>query len=243
LSFDPPLVDRGDDRGNIAASFHENGYCITPRLISGHLVDQLRKAADRLFTAAGGARAGLRDAVSRDEAFRAIANADCVRELANSVLGSSAFVVRSVLFDKTPEANWDVVWHQDVTIAVSKRVAVDGFGPWSIKGGVVNVQPPASVLERMVTIRLHLDDCGLDNGPLLVVPGSHQRGFVDVRTLDTGECDAQAIRCCAEAGMALVMYPLLLHASRKSAVANHRRVLHMDFAADQLPHPLRWAVC
>ena len=35
------------------------------------------------------------------------------------------------------------------------------------------------VLERMLTIRLHLDDCDAGNGPLRVMPGSHELGGID----------------------------------------------------------------
>jgi hypothetical protein len=71
-----------------------------------------------------------------------------VRELAQAVLGDSAFAVRGILFDKIPEANWKVPWHQDVTIAVRAREDVEGFRPWSTKAGILHVQPPAHVLEK-----------------------------------------------------------------------------------------------
>src|SRR5262245_7189469 len=82
------------------------------------------------------------------------------------ILGPGAFVVRGLFFDKTPRANWKVSWHQDLTIAVRVRIEAPGFGPWSLKAGVVHVQPPAEILERMATVRLHLDDCSESNGPL-----------------------------------------------------------------------------
>ena len=226
---------------SVYARLADDGFYVTSPLFGERDVAALVDAADRHFAAAGGARAGLRDPVGKDPAFEAAARSEPVRELVTSVLGPDAFVVRSILFDKTPGANWDVMWHQDVTITVKARASVEGFGPWSTKAGQPNVQPPVGVLERMVTVRLHLDHCDEANGPLLVVPGSHRQGLIDVRTLDTGECEARAVRCCAAAGAALVMRPLLLHASRKSQVASHRRVLHLDFAAEPLPEPLRWA--
>jgi hypothetical protein len=42
--------------------------------------------------------------------------------------------VRAILFNKSPDANWLVGWHQDLTIAVRERRDVPGYGPWSIKG-------------------------------------------------------------------------------------------------------------
>jgi hypothetical protein len=87
-----------------------------------------------------------------------------VRDLVEPILGSNFLPVRGILFDKIPDANWKVPWHQDVTIAVQEKVEAEGFGPWSIKADVLHVQPPASILEQMLSIRLHLDDCGEENG-------------------------------------------------------------------------------
>jgi ectoine hydroxylase-related dioxygenase (phytanoyl-CoA dioxygenase family) len=109
-------------------------------------------------------------------AAKELAEAAEIRSLVESLLGAKPFVVRSLFFDKTLGANWKVAWRQDLTIAVQQRIETAGFGPWSIKEGVVHVQPPAPVLERMLTVRLHLDNCGPENGPLQVLPGSHRSG-------------------------------------------------------------------
>ena len=42
--------------------------------------------------------------------------------------------VRAIYFDKSPEANWLVPWHQDLTLALRSRAEVPGFGPWSSEG-------------------------------------------------------------------------------------------------------------
>lgn len=62
-------------------------------------------------------------------------------------MGPACFAVRALLFDKTPEANWKVVWHQDITIAVRVRAEVAGFATWSEKGGVPHVQAPVELLQ------------------------------------------------------------------------------------------------
>jgi ectoine hydroxylase-related dioxygenase (phytanoyl-CoA dioxygenase family) len=223
-----------------SAAFDLNGFTITPPMFDGPALELLRTAAGELFKTSGRSGAGIRDVVSASPACREAAESQPVRGLVEPVLGDGAFLVRSILFDKTPDANWDVVWHQDVTIAVVGRDDVEGFGPWSMKAGVPHVQPPAGVLERMLTLRLHLDACDADNGPLRVVPGSHRRGITNVRTLDTAACDRSAFACHVPAGATLLMRPLILHSSRKAASPSHRRVLHLEFAADALPHPLRW---
>lgn len=178
--------------------------------------------------------------LGRSPLFTELATSDALRGLAGGILRAEAFVARSILFDKCPEANWDVPWHQDTTIAVAERAEAPGFGPWSVKDGVPHVRPPAAVLERMVTLRLHLDPCGAENGPLLVVPGSHRSGVLSAIP-EFAELEATKAACMAPAGGAVVMRPLILHASRKATAVGHRRVLHLEFAAGELPAPLRWA--
>src|SRR4051812_4032501 len=69
-----------------------------------------------------------------------------------SVLGADCLPVRAILFDKTAEQNWSLKWHQDRTIAVRQRIHIEGFGPWSIKTGMVHVEPPFDLLACMVTV-------------------------------------------------------------------------------------------
>ncbi|MDH3584865.1 MAG: phytanoyl-CoA dioxygenase family protein [Phycisphaerae bacterium] len=161
-------------------------------------------------------------------------------QVAESILGSDCFVVRSVLFDKTPRANWKVAWHQDRSVAVRKRIDVAGFGPWSRKDGVVHVQPPPSVLEGMLTLRLHLDGCGEDNGPLRVISASHRAGLLDDRDAAAAVAEGDEKICLVGRGGLLAMRPLLLHASGSARSPEHRRVIHLEFAASALPGGLAW---
>jgi ectoine hydroxylase-related dioxygenase (phytanoyl-CoA dioxygenase family) len=163
-----------------------------------------------------------------------------VREIVKAVLGDGAVVVRATLFDKTPGANWKVPWHQDLTIAVDGRVERDGYGPWSVKNGVTHVQPPSEVLERMVTVRVHLDPCPVTNGALRVMPGTHGLGRVDQNDVSGYVDESGVVVCAAGAGDALVMRPLLLHASSASTAPGHRRVLHFDYAVGGLGDGVEW---
>jgi ectoine hydroxylase-related dioxygenase (phytanoyl-CoA dioxygenase family) len=174
----------------------------------------------------------------------------CVRELRElcqvgpivedvaSVLGSDARCVRAILFDKTPQANWKVAFHQDRSIAVRKRVDVPAFGPWSVKAGVPHVQAPRRILELMLTARIHLDDCGANDGPLRVSPGSHRFGILDDAQIE--RLRENSVSILARAGDVLYMRPLLLHASSAARVASHRRVIHLEFSGATLPAGLEW---
>jgi ectoine hydroxylase-related dioxygenase (phytanoyl-CoA dioxygenase family) len=182
----------------------------------------------------------MRNLLSRYPCVAAWAKSMAGGETVERILGREAFCVRALLFDKTPEANWKVAWHQDLSIAVRHRVDVPGFGPWSVKAGVPHVQPPVDVLERMLTIRLHLDDCDEANGPLKVLPGSHAAGVLSPHALDGWRRRIAPVACVVPAGGAMLMRPLLVHASSSANSPSHRRVIHLEFAAVELPGGLQW---
>ena len=156
-------------------------------------------------------------------------------------LAPGSMAVRAILFDKTGAANWTVPWHQDRAIAVREKLDVAGFGPWSQKAGIIHVQPPIAVLREMLTLRFHIDACGIDSGPLRVIAGTHNR-LLDQSEIEmsVGK-DAQSV-CEVAAGGVLAMRPLLLHASSPAKMAVHRRVVHIEFGPAQLPGGLEWAV-
>ena len=171
---------------------------------------------------------------------REIASSDAMCELVGTVLGGSVRVIRGTLFDKTVDANWKVPWHQDLSIAVKERIEVEGFGPWSVKEGVVHVQPPRAVLEAMLTVRLHLDDCGADNAPLRVVSGSHSHGVLRPDQVARFAALGPVTTCEVSRGGAVLMRPLILHASSPAVLPAHRRVLHLEFTNAGLPGGLDW---
>lgn len=220
------------------SAFTNDGVIVVDRYMDSATVGLLRDEADRLLSQRP--RAGLRRVLSRSAIIEEWSRSAPVVELASQLLGAGGRVVRSILFDKTPETNWDVSWHQDTTIAVRDRIDIDGFGPWSVKDGIPHVQPPADVLEGIVTLRFHLDSCPAGNGALLVVPGSHRRGVIPEREIDPSECDLRCRTCEVEEGGIVAMRPLILHASRKSTMPSHRRVVHLEFSAAVLVGGLEW---
>jgi hypothetical protein len=156
------------------------------------------------------------------------------------VLGPGCLPVRAILFDKSAEQNWSLGWHQDRTIAVRQRIDMDGFGPWSIKSGMVHVEPPFDLLARMVTVRVHLDAVPTTNAPLLVAPGSHKRGRIPTAEIPDVVRQCGVIPCLAEAGDVWLYATPILHASDAAVEALHRRVLQVDYAVGQLPGGLQW---
>lgn len=226
------------------SQLNENGYAIVPDVISSDTVAQLIAALEQ--TSEGhdakqrGGVPGVRNLLARVPAVRVLAQSHAMRALVAPTLGPAAFAVRGILFDKTPGANWNVVWHQDLSIAVRERRDVPGFGPWSEKAGVTHVQPPVGILERMLAVRLHLDDCDARNGPLRVLPGSHTVGRLNAGDIARRREQTPEVVCPVPAGGALLMRPLLLHASSDALDPRHRRVIHLEFAAEDLPDGLEW---
>jgi ectoine hydroxylase-related dioxygenase (phytanoyl-CoA dioxygenase family) len=145
------------------------------------------------------------------------------------------------LFDKSLGKSWSVTLHQDLSIPVKEKVDHPQCSGWSVKEGTLYVQPPMALLRHMVAVRLHLDDCGIENGPLRVVSGSHSLGRVSDAEMEAAQRTQGDTVCTVPRGGALVMRPLLLHASSKATARSQRRVLHFVFAPPNLPHGLSWS--
>jgi ectoine hydroxylase-related dioxygenase (phytanoyl-CoA dioxygenase family) len=209
----------------------DQGYIVVD---SGLDAQTLRELDDQLDTSNAGQR-NLLDLLI----VRRLARSNAVRGLMEPVLGPHCFAVRGILFNKIDGANWKVSWHQDCVIAVAGRNDISGWGPWSIKAGVHHVRPSSELVSRMLAIRIHVDDCGSDNGPLRVIPSSHKRGFFSDREIQEYPKDG-AVTCIASRGEALLVRPLLLHSSSVAKSPNTRRVAHLEFAADELPYGLTW---
>jgi predicted DNA-binding transcriptional regulator YafY len=150
-----------------------------------------------------------------------------------------AFLVKSIFFDKTPETNWFVSWHQDMPINVKAKQEVEGFSRWTFKEEIHSVCPPEKICKNIFTLRIHLDDTDENNGALKVLPGSHKKRHSDNEIATITE-NSLPFTCEINAGGLLAMKPLLLHASGKSKSQKRRRVIHLEFASVELPGGLAW---
>jgi hypothetical protein len=230
------------ERQALGESVRADGFAVLDRVIDARAVHALIDAIERAGIE-GSRRRGSIYAMRnllQVTAVRMLAESTEVRGFVSPVLEEECIPVRGLFFDKTPEVNWRVPWHQDLSIAVRARREVPGYGPWSVKEGVPHVQPPREILERMLTIRIHLDDCDASKGPLRVLPGTHNRGIVDANRVQELRSEIPEVVCEVPAGGALLMRPLLLHASSPAEKAGHRRVVHLEFAAGFLPGGVEW---
>lgn len=167
-----------------------------------------------------------------------LANQILVAEALAGILPAGHVAVQCTFFEKSEAMNWLVPVHQDLSIPVRQRTEAEGARGWSLKQDGWYVQPPTAVLQQMVAVRVHLDDCGADDGPLYVVPGSHMQGAIS--PLAAAGMRQGEVACPALAGDALVMRPLLLHRSSKSTGASRRRVLHFLYGPASMPQGIEW---
>jgi ectoine hydroxylase-related dioxygenase (phytanoyl-CoA dioxygenase family) len=219
----------------------ESGFAVVEdglTLIETDAVLQGIKDFDAVVLSAG--HGGVRDVLRRCPPLQELITHSAVRAAVEAVLGRDAFAVRGILFDKHPDANWKVPWHQDLTVAVRRSVPTVGYGPWSEKAGIPHVQPPAQVLESMLTVRIHLDACDASNGPVRVLPGSHRAGRLTNLAISSWARSVKPVTCAVPCGGLLVMRPLLVHSSSAATVPRRRRVLHIDFASCSLAAGLEW---
>ena len=222
-----------------------DGYAIIPRCLDEGTIDRLLAELQRVgdgeaVSRRAGRAFGVRNLLNVLPSARALAEGAQLRALVVPILGGEARVVRGIYFDKHADANWKVAWHQDLTIAVRRQIDVEGFGPWSTKAGVTHVQPPVSVLEKMLALRLHLDDADASNGALRVIPGTHKCGRLDAQEIQLRKEGREIITCAVPRGGVMLMRPLLLHASSVASKPAHRRVLHFEYSPAGLPGGLTW---
>ena len=175
-------------------------------------------------------KAGIRHAL-RHEGIRDLAAGPRLLNLAREILGHEAIPFRATLFDKSPQANWLVVWHQDTALPIRERHDALGWGPWSVKDGITYAHAPASALCQVLALRVHLDESNVDNGPLRVLPGTHLKGVLTDNHMEELAGAIPPIDCVVPQGGVLAMRPLIVHASSKSHSQVPRRVVHIEYAA------------
>lgn len=217
--------------------FIDDGFELVENVISTDEIESITSEIGK-YESKGG---GIRNAEKKIASVKLLANSQKLISLASTYLSGEASFVRAIIFIKSIENNWLVTWHQDKTVTVSKKHDSPYWGPWSQKDGVLHVQPPVEVLERMVAFRVHLDESTELNGCLKLIPGSHKEGLMSQRSIDNYSKLHTAKICEAPAGSALIMRPHILHSSSKAKATQPRRVLHIEYSDYPLPSGVEWA--
>jgi ectoine hydroxylase-related dioxygenase (phytanoyl-CoA dioxygenase family) len=222
-----------------------SGCKIVPDIFPSRRIDSLLTALEAAVLSRS--RAGARHLMSH-AAIAQIAHDPRMLEVASEFLRGEPLPFRATLFDKSPAANWLVAWHQDTALPLRERRDTAGWGPWSVKAGVWYAHAPASALERVIALRLHLDDSTSENGPLRVLPGTHTFGVLSDDEIAAFLCSSRPVptlpvgtdvrglgpvapvECLVSRGGIVAMRPLIVHASSKSVSPLPRRVLHIEYA-------------
>jgi Phytanoyl-CoA dioxygenase (PhyH) len=213
----------------------ESGFAAIPSVLAGDQCAELVSALD----GADSGRAGSRNLLDVPVCQRLAATLKAHAEV-GPLLPQGAVAVQCTFFDKSADNNWLVALHQDLSIPIQERVPHPDCSGWSEKEGVLYVQPPVAVLESLVAVRAHLDDCGSANGPIRVIPGSHRHGRLSTDAARALREQCGAFECIARQGDVLAMRPLLLHSSPKAQAQAPRRVMHFVFGPKELPCGLKW---
>lgn len=174
-------------------------------------------------------RAGLRHLMS-NRAVAEIASDRRLLHIAQQALGGVAVPYRATLFEKSTDANWLVMWHQDTALPMEFAFELPDWGPWSRKGGISYAHAPAWALQRTVALRLHLDASHSDNGPLRILPGSHTAGVLTDQQVFAVAAKERPFECTVGRGGIITMRPLVVHSSSKARSSDPRRVLHIEYA-------------
>jgi ectoine hydroxylase-related dioxygenase (phytanoyl-CoA dioxygenase family) len=205
----------------------KQGFAIIPRILEPEEIDGLLNEFRCVNLPRS--RAGMRHTM-RLPAIAAMARDARLMGIAQETLGGNAFPFRATLFDKSPTANWLVVWHQDTALPLQERREASGWGPWSVKEGVIYAHAPQSALSQVLALRVHLDDSTAENGPLRVLPGTRTLGVLTDEALHDLSTQIAAVDCLVSRGGVLAMRPLIVHASSKSQSDAPRRGLHIEYA-------------
>jgi ectoine hydroxylase-related dioxygenase (phytanoyl-CoA dioxygenase family) len=219
----------------VLSDFNVHGFAVADVRLTHEQCDRLALS----IPAVTGGRGGVRGLITHPSVLQLLAHKQLGAYLW-SVVGRDLVAVKATLFDKTMASNWRAQWHQDRVIAIRERMDVAGYGPWTIKAGVPHVEPPASVLDQMLAVRVYLDDCDAENGPLRVIAGSHLWGKLSEEELQSRVAASDFVELSVPKGGLLLMRPLLIHASSPALAPDHRRVLHIEFAPPEAISPLQF---
>jgi hypothetical protein len=220
-------------------SIHEQGIEILEGFLPTSIIDSIiKEVSDALVDYHSH---GIRNAEKKFETIKRLVESEQMIDKAEEILGSLPKIVRVIFFDKTPERNWLVTWHQDKTISVNGKKEIVGWGPWTKKDGVHCVQPDLNVLNSMVTFRVHLDDADERNGNIRVIPGSHLLGILSSSDILKIKDIEDSISLNVKSGDVIMMRPHLLHSSSKAVEPSHRRIVHVEYSNYELPKGMKWA--
>lgn len=221
--------------------YRRDGYLVIPRLIEGEQLAELRALTDRIVSEARGVSANdelydlepshtaamprvrrLKPAIFKRYAFfQALLREPKIVTILQQLLGPSVRFYGGKLNMKSASYGAPVEWHQD----------------WAF-------YPHTN--DDVLATGIYLDDCDIDNGPLMVVPGTHHGPTWDHHAdgrfcgaMDPEACGvdvSKAVPLMGPAGSMTIHHARLVHGSALNRSNRQRRLLlHEYTAADAFP--------
>jgi ectoine hydroxylase-related dioxygenase (phytanoyl-CoA dioxygenase family) len=221
--------------------YRRDGYLVIPRLIEGEQLAELRALTDRIVAEARGVAENdelydlepshtaalprvrrLKPVIFKRYAFfRALVREPKIVAILQQLLGPSIRLYGGKLNMKSASYGSPVEWHQD----------------WAF-------YPHTN--DDVLATGIYLDDCDLDNGPLLVMPGTHHGPTWDHHAdgrfcgaMDPAATDldfSRAVPLMGPAGSMTIHHARLVHGSALNRSNRQRRLLlHEYTAADAFP--------
>jgi ectoine hydroxylase-related dioxygenase (phytanoyl-CoA dioxygenase family) len=221
------------------AEIDRTGFALLHDVLSPELIERTLEEIE--YSSPHRSRAGVRHVLGVSPVAK-LSRCPQLINVAREVLGADAIPFRATLFEKTHAANWMVVWHQDTALPLRERHELPGWGPWSVKEGITYAHAPSAALSQVLALRIHFDHSTSANGPLRVLPGTHELGVLSDDQIHDLSKQVTPVDCVIPKGGVVAMRPLVVHASSKSQVEMPRRVLHIEYAASEaIAAPLRLA--
>ena len=218
--------------------FEHNGYSVINDLITPQQLTDIEQQLEQINLTTAGSRELL-----TQPWCQILANNLKNNTQLTSLLPINPMAIQCTLFKKSADKNWLVPLHQDLSIAVRHQFSDTQFTGWSHKQNMLFVQPPAQYMQQLVAVRLHIDDCQHEHGPLKVVAGTHQYGRINESTLPQLRDQKGEQECTLSKGGAVIMRPLIVHSSSKAIQTNGRRVLHFLYAPGDLAKIIPFQFC
>ncbi|MCH9696460.1 MAG: hypothetical protein K0U72_18230 [Gammaproteobacteria bacterium] len=206
-------------------AFDSRGYICLADVMSVESLNDIKSYLESSSTTRAGDRRLLDHSWCRDLAGTIRDHLECRKLIAGNYVATLC-----TYFDKSADSNWGVASHRDLSVPVKRKFCRQSWKNWTVKQGIPHVQPPTQFLLGMFAIRLNIDHSTAENGALIVSPCSHQ----------TETADPPSVVVEGLPRSALMMSPMLVHASRKSTNGTDRRVLHFLFGPSQQSSPVEW---
>ncbi len=217
-------------------AYQDDGFLLIPSLFGAEVVNRMRSAVDRIVEESrqvtlhddrydlDPAHRPERPRVRRikqphlvDPVFDEVMRSPALLQRLDQLLPNGVRLKTSKLNMKEGGGGAPVEWHQD----------------WAF-------YPHTN--DDVLAVGVLLDDCGPENGPLLVLPGSHKGPTFDHHDGDGFFCGAmdpaacpldfsQAVACTGPAGSVSIHHARLVHGSAENLSDQPRRLLLYEFSA------------